>query len=342
MACTSCVNTCLCAIVAGDASIVITGSGSGTDPYTVTAAPTVAPVDCEQVQDCVGPMLNTVGFVYNDGAGRFDANSSTVGHVLTVVGPNIAAFAAPTGGGGSGIAGVTVTDTTSVNLTVTNGGGPVPDITASVITGCGLLVDASGVRVNTSVSSLAAAGFGCADTNGAPIYCSAAGTLRTLPASMAASLDRQTASASGTIAAGATGTQATINRVITNPSPCRSAAVHLNLVQRWRSGFQFSSGSNDMAASGSALASIGGGPLAGPFTLAEWNPSYGRGLTTPVVADRGAFNTAGIITDSFVLTPGASVSYGYGVNITNHSTPGPVTSFSYIVAAESAGILVTL
>jgi hypothetical protein len=343
MACTSCVNTCLCAVVAGDSSITVAGSGSGADPYRITATPTATPINCEEVQDCVGGMLDTVGFSYDDSNGRFQPTSGTVGQALLITGPGTANWGTPAGGGGGGgVSSVSVTDTSSVNLTVTNPTGPSVDISAAVITGCGLVSDATGVRVNTSATSLLSAGFGCADTNGAPIYCSAAGTLRTLPPSMAVSLERLTATVSGTVAPGATGTQATINRIITNPSPCRSAAVHLNLVQRWRSGFQFSSGSNDMAARGSVLATIGGGALAGPFTLSEWNPSYGRGLTTPNVADRGAFNFAGMITDSFVLAPGASFGYGYGVNIHNDSTVGPVTSFNYVIGAEAAGILVTL
>lgn len=138
MACSSCTSECLCAIVAGDATITVTGSGSGPDPYRIFAnlcplistlpnnarteqatdlipvkaqsgacevvgpqpwagvgggivnvfvtgnlghAPVIT-VTCEDVQDCASPMMIGNGFTYNDPAGKWDT-TGTGSQVLT-------------------------------------------------------------------------------------------------------------------------------------------------------------------------------------------------------------------------------------------------------------------
>lgn len=154
MACKSCTNECLCAIVAADSSITVTGSGSGSDPFRISAnlfgtlcvaiaalpdddrvmipddrvvvhndamnacelvvLPTwegvgaglltitpggdfgttpVISVTCEDVQDCVAPMMANNGFTYDDTSGRWVAGG-TVGQILTSNGDGTASFAA--------------------------------------------------------------------------------------------------------------------------------------------------------------------------------------------------------------------------------------------------------
>lgn len=332
-------------------------TASGTANHTLTAAVKVSAaagqilttdangilVTCEAVQDCVAPMMTANGFVYDDVNGQWDA-TGTSGQLLTANGTGGASWTSPggayvtqnisrTAGTGGVVAGASpVTYGSGATLALTAGEG------VSITTAAGPSVT---LAVRTSAASMAAAGFACADSNGAPIFITATG-LRTLPPSTSAPLLRLTATQTGTgLTAGNIGTQATINRSITNPSTCRTASIHLNHIGRWRSGFQTSSGSNDMAAKGTMLISLGGGALAGPFTLTEWNPSYARGLTTPDVANRGGYNTSSSVTDSWTIAAGATVAVGMGVNINNDSTVGPLTAIAYTVGAESAGILVT-
>jgi hypothetical protein len=332
-------------------------TASGISNHTVTAAVRLSAaagqiltsdaagllVTCESVQDCVAPMMTANGFVYYDVNGQWDT-TGTAGQFLAANGTGGATWTTASGT----YAAQSITRTAATGGTVA---GTTPQTfgsgqTLDFIAGEGIaLTTAAGpsltIAVRTSATSMTAAGFTCADTNGAPIFITATG-LRTVPPHTSQALLRLTINQTGVgLAAGTIGTQATINRTITNPSVCRAASVHLNHVGRWRSGFQTSSGSNDMAAKGTMLISLGGGALAGPFTLAEWNPSYARGLTTPDVANRGGYNTSSSVTDSWTIAAGASVGVGMGVNINNDSTVGPLTAFNYVVGAESAGILVT-
>jgi len=65
----------------------------------------VSPLTCEAVQDCVGPMLAGVGFVYDDAGNQWDA-SGAVGEVLTADGVGGAGWVAPAASPAwSGIAG---------------------------------------------------------------------------------------------------------------------------------------------------------------------------------------------------------------------------------------------
>lgn len=71
----------------GASDAVLTSDGAGSASFLpITVAPS-----CEFDQDCVGGMLNTQGFTYNDGAARFD-NAGVVGAVLTANGAGGAAF----------------------------------------------------------------------------------------------------------------------------------------------------------------------------------------------------------------------------------------------------------
>lgn len=67
------------AALATDQFLVLDATGACVN----VGLPPVPALDCEEVQDCVGAMLNTVGFVYNDGADRWDAQPALPGTVLT-------------------------------------------------------------------------------------------------------------------------------------------------------------------------------------------------------------------------------------------------------------------
>jgi len=96
----------------------------------VQAAPTVVPT-CEDIQDCVGPMLAGVGFVYDDAGNQWDTGVVAAGTVLTADGVGGAAWAAGASPTWTGVAGN--------GATVTAGGvqGHSPTISARLSTDVG-------------------------------------------------------------------------------------------------------------------------------------------------------------------------------------------------------------
>lgn len=85
MACTTCASDCNCAVT-GAGEVVVTGTGTGADPYVVSYS-----ADCEQAQDCVGPMFADQGLVYDDALATM-TNAGAVDEVLTADGVGNASF----------------------------------------------------------------------------------------------------------------------------------------------------------------------------------------------------------------------------------------------------------
>ena len=205
---------------------VFTGGDGG---LYVPAAP-IIPLNCEDVQDCVAAMLNTVGFQYNDGANRWDAQAAAAGTVLTNNGAGGAAWAPPAGGTNFTIQAVPTGDCGAS----ANGG------VATVLTGENIQFRAfRGLGINVAdggaqnfvdlflpgvATSLAAIGYGCADGAGAQIYCGAGG-LRTVPDSTSRRFGRQPGAGTPLVLVnpGAFALTSSTVRTVVNPSTCRSA-----------------------------------------------------------------------------------------------------------------------
>ncbi len=223
-------------INSGLAGQTLVSDGAGGAAWATLAAG----LTCEDVQDCVAPMLANVGFGYNDAANRWISTGS-VGQVLTADGAGNAIWAA----GGGGITQVTAS-TGDVN--VINPLGPTVDLhidvrirdrygnfgsvanngagTHFLDTGCGLVLDGLselGVQVsgNWGIGPL---GFACGDANGAPVYCDSAGSIRTVPEHTSTGQRAEAAFAVGVpLNSGAALTPPVFNFLV-NPSPCRAMA----------------------------------------------------------------------------------------------------------------------
>lgn len=156
---------------------------------------------------------------------------------------------------------IAVTDTNSVNLTAS--GTANHTIQADVRVGCGLVIDGSGVRVNTLSWT-----YPCADTNGTAIVCDANGNLRGAPEHTCVQGGRN-----GNVftflntAANAVLVGPTVTSTINNPSPCRSMVVYAD----------YSFGMNISGAFASRatcfLNVLSGPSYAGTFGQYEGNPA---------------------------------------------------------------------
>jgi hypothetical protein len=253
MACTSCNNQCFCSVVQG-ANVTVTGSGSGADPYVVSAIVPVVPAETPFVGTSSDLTLLTI-----TPGGPF-GHSPTFNPIETV-------FAAIPGPGitvtPGGVAGHTptiqaristdplnaVTFGTDTGLFVSAGVAPAGFTLNGAVAGCGVnsyvggLIPNGGIMTvfandgiqisgtapniairtrNTGVFGVGPLAFPCGDTNGAPIYCGSDG-LRTVPEHTSAIGPRTCSTTAGDASPGVVGLVVT---TINNPSPCRSMSVH--------------------------------------------------------------------------------------------------------------------
>lgn len=283
MACATCSSSCTCAVV-GSVGTTVTGDGSAANPYTVTSIP----------------------FTGVAGAGIAITAGGTIGHSPTIS----TCISTDTGNsivyGADGCLYVptnlqtpAVANTNSINLTLTG-----TTITADIKPACGLIVTAAGVGVATSGTW----GFPCADTNGAPIYCDAAGQLRADPEKFVIRTERLGAAAN--ILANAAGVGSivacSVDLSLTNPSPCRSMIVQA----QYGYGVGATSGGVPICGIESNFTITGSPGYNGKFVFASTNPSTDASnvtfATRPFVGKDYQLQSSNF--DGFTIGPGATVN----------------------------------
>lgn len=291
MACTACASECLCSVVGTD-PITVTGTGSAADPYRVA--------------------VDLCGYITTLGAARPGVASDKLlaqdaaGNCATVLPIPETPF--------EGVAGT--------GILITPGGinGHMPIITATgnavVPPGCGLKADGLGLAVNTSGTW----NFACPDTEGAPIYCDAAGQLRTNPEhTCVAALRMGIFGPLGTVPGDNTAhfiPDGTIT--LNNPSPCRPMVAAIDFtVSVQAGGLPAGTPINATSASGqfkvSANSLIGG--YTGTFGFNECNWNANQTVPQSTYFSNYANNDVGTI------SPGgsASISWSGGVLVNTGS-----------------------
>lgn len=300
--------------ITGDDTITFVGTGLVTT--NAQAVDTVGvTVTCESVQDCVSPMMLANGFSYDDANNQWDTTGGP-GSLLTANGSGGASWSAPP----VIPAAVAVSDTNSIDMSLSGS-----TVSGNVRTGCGLYIDGTGVRVNTFTW-----GWGCAVTNGAPVYCDGSGQLRTQPEHTSQEYGRAASTSPQVTIYPTDSVSGVVNITATNPSTCRSAT--------WMSGSSVngtSTANSPAFGSGRCLVTgqmtFGGGGLSLEFALAEWDPG-----ACAANASFGFGNTSGI-SDTGVVAAGGTYSHSLVGRTKNMSGIG----FAAICAAASAIILVT-
>lgn len=238
MARCGCSGSCGCSVAAGP-GVTVTGNGSASNPYVITAG---GAVDCEVIQDCVGGALGD-GLEYDDAANEIRARISALPGNAATIGADGGIYAAGGGGGG----GLTVVSTQATPCITLAGQGtpgsplsanPVVDPTPGNLASCtanglraALTVGACGLTGNGSPASPLAARVqawphACDVTaNAGGVYCDADGMLRSEPRGRATFVQdhvNQTFAATP-VPGGADNVVATRNLLVTNPDPCREA-----------------------------------------------------------------------------------------------------------------------
>lgn len=276
---------------------------------------------CEKVQDCVGPMLGWMtGFDYVDGSNRWEAVGAA-GAIATTDGAGNVSFITP---GAAAVAIATVasalTGGTSNNGTSTINNGDTLRFRAQNGITLNMFPDTF-VDVGVSTSGTWGAGpltFGCANTNGAPIYVDSAGQIRTVPDHTAVQGGRNgLVTTQGTAGPGGYGGP-TAASTINNPSPCRSMVVGALFTMSWvmeGSGFctdaEFSANLNAITYSGS-------------FRNFRLDPSTTAGSTADILALHASNNGLGTLIAGGTLTvdvqPTINIVTGGSGNITMETT----------------------
>lgn len=316
----------------GAPGTVLTSIGGGTAAWV---APGVYVLVCEDVQDCVGAMLNTVGFQYNDAANRWDAQAAAAGTVLTNNGAGAATWQPIPSATNFTIQSVFTGDCgTSANggvATVLTG----ENIQFRAFRGLGINVADGGAQnfvdlflpgVNTSLANI---GFPGPDSAGAGIYCGA-GVLRTLPPWGAEGVRFATSAANGFFPGGGT-----INGVVTpliavnNPSAFRFARGIAICDCSWTSGNPLNTQDLSFGIQAYSSPTIGGGAV---YPVWQGSPFNCR-------SNLGRFEAKGEVHDGWQSNPGLAAFFQFAswlsaVGFTNLDPGQSEIAFSVLEASQ--------
>lgn len=366
MACNTCADSCLCAVVPGNPWVTVTGVGSAENPYTIyvnicvaiNAIPLggrqIAQTDLIVVQqangECarVAPLADGIFAMGSFGTAQWIQNGQTLNilgqglTVTTAVATDSVVVDTPceavqdcvgpmlTGQGFvyNDAANVWSNGAGGGTVLMANGSGGASfqPIPAPVPT-IGCGLRYGGSGLEAAVSSW---GFACAVSNGAPIYCDAGSNLlRTVPEHTSQQYGRPTSSGSGIIVPSqAVSAYQAIS--VTNPSTCRSAT--------WMSVTSFNGGSVANApgfhqgrARNLGQVTFSGGGLSSAFTLSEWDPG------STAAASSFGFSTTSGVGDTGVV--GAGGTYSHAVNSIVDNTAG--IGFGATANVATCVILVT-
>ncbi|MBA9005909.1 hypothetical protein HNR21_004791 [Actinomadura cellulosilytica] len=237
--------------------MTLLGAGTDADPHILSAAVRIATtpgnlltqgpdgltVACEAVQDCVGEALAD-GLEYDDSANQIRARVSTQAGNSLSIGPDGGLFA-PQGGGNP----VTTADTDCIQMEGDGSGAPLSasprlDSAAGNLLSCG----PGGLRAAVTTGTCGLTGNGTAaaplqartqawpyagpvDANAGGVYCDSAGALRSEPRGRYDFVQSQenVTYPSPAVPSGADNVVTTRSLTVTNPDPCRPAAVILEV-----------------------------------------------------------------------------------------------------------------
>ena len=286
----------------------VTWTGTPSGLVTITPGgpfghnPTIG-VSCADVQACVGPETPWIGtqsgLVTITPGGPF-GHSPTIDVSCAAV----QACVAPTITGWNGQSASNPCGTSSwVGGNIPNGGNLI------FVAGAGINIYGGGVgAIGFEVRTTGGAWpFPCADTNGAPIYCTADG-LRTVPEHTSVQFGRPCSVTAGvTTAAGPVSVLTAVANGANNPSPCRT----MNFINQYGYGAQIG---NNPGLFGVSLAfNIAGSPgYNGTFVYGGYDPTA-AGALTPLGRD---FQVQSTNWDVFTVGPGAA----FAITITSAVT----------------------